>query len=963
MSDMKVCPAVTKNPPPPEFVNPKKPGRVTNQLQYLERVVVKALWKHQFSWPFRQPVDAVALHIPDYYKIITNPMDLGTIKKRLQNKYYGKRSNKLFLQKISKMPKDECNVGECIGKDAIKVKSSGGDTKPKASVSEVMVQHTVTVIPSHNHTPKKIPKAPEANVSLCNKRCEEKSRACSATSSAQARAAMCRRTSTACPLRKGSGRPIKPPKKDLPSSDVKKGRLSEQLRCCNDILKELFSKRHYAFAWPFYSPVDAVALGLHDYHEVIKQPMDLGTVRKKLDERQYANAKEFAPTSDSCFPTVTNTTSRQMKWCTWPEIFRKFLKHGMLKFQWIPGVVVFRLGIRRKRKQTELEVSLLRELRRRQLFRDGELHRGCGHTAHQPGGVVKRDERASEKNKSKKKDKFKKNKKAKVVDKLKRKLSKYKSLLEHVKSKKAVKYLKYENELSRPVSYQEKKQLKLDINRLPGERLGKLVQIIHEREACFRDLTLEEIEVDFDSLKNSTVRSCRSTSPQKPQCVPPEHSQSGVYKDVWKSQAAPKDHIVVHKKQPALPMQLPSAPSLSASSSSSSSESDSESSDSESVSPTKTSGKKRQRKLTGHSTSSDKQFSGPKDLSIRSNRHFPPAHSHAVAESKVPLKQPLIDCNSNELPMAPPDLSALLSPMASPGIILEWASTRFEQEPVLSPLSDSPVQLKDESKSNFRQSGDFTSTTALKTSEEDKSQLPKKDIVLKNAESWAKVVRESVTSLPIRSSTESFQQFKKAAMEKEEREKEIKKKQMEKHMEKETYEHNSLLGLLRSEKRQSPAEFPSPQNIYTDPLSEILKKVEIQKLVSPQEAQAVPSQSPVDKEREMARRREQERRRREAQQFLNVVNNRAHTHTHAHTVSCPPSHARVKIGRNARLATAATRVPFNRVFITLSASAVASVGILPFFHLFSVVRMRWGTKHYCQSSVGPTPHGALTPDR
>lgn len=78
--------------------------------------------------------------------------------------------------------------------------------------------------------------------------------------------------------RKGGGRLIKPPKKELPVED-KKVRLSEQLRNCNDILKEMLSKRHYAYAWPFYTPVDAVALGLHDYHAIIKQPMDLSTIR------------------------------------------------------------------------------------------------------------------------------------------------------------------------------------------------------------------------------------------------------------------------------------------------------------------------------------------------------------------------------------------------------------------------------------------------------------------------------------------------------------------------------------------------------------------------------------------------------------------------------------------------------------------------------------------------------------
>ena len=39
-------------------------GRVTNQLQYLKNVVLKAIWKHQFAWPFYQPVDHVKLNLP-----------------------------------------------------------------------------------------------------------------------------------------------------------------------------------------------------------------------------------------------------------------------------------------------------------------------------------------------------------------------------------------------------------------------------------------------------------------------------------------------------------------------------------------------------------------------------------------------------------------------------------------------------------------------------------------------------------------------------------------------------------------------------------------------------------------------------------------------------------------------------------------------------------------------------------
>ncbi|GFS48932.1 homeotic protein female sterile [Nephila pilipes] len=73
---------------PPYIPPPDKPHRNTNQLHFLLKNVMKAVWKHQFAWPFYQPVDAVKLNIPDYHKIIKVPMDLGTIKKRLENYYY-----------------------------------------------------------------------------------------------------------------------------------------------------------------------------------------------------------------------------------------------------------------------------------------------------------------------------------------------------------------------------------------------------------------------------------------------------------------------------------------------------------------------------------------------------------------------------------------------------------------------------------------------------------------------------------------------------------------------------------------------------------------------------------------------------------------------------------------------------------------------------------------------------------
>lgn len=70
--------------------------------------------------------------------------------------------------------------------------------------------------------------------------------------------------------------------------------MSEWLKHCNGILKELLSKKHAAYAWPFYKPVDATALGLHDYHEIIKHPMDLSSSKRKMDEREYPDSQQFA---------------------------------------------------------------------------------------------------------------------------------------------------------------------------------------------------------------------------------------------------------------------------------------------------------------------------------------------------------------------------------------------------------------------------------------------------------------------------------------------------------------------------------------------------------------------------------------------------------------------------------------------------------------------------------------------
>jgi hypothetical protein len=53
----------------------------------------------------------------------------------------------------------------------------------------------------------------------------------------------------------------------------------DQLGYCGSLVREMLSKKHTAYAWPFYKPVDVNALRLHDYHEIIKHPMDLSSIK------------------------------------------------------------------------------------------------------------------------------------------------------------------------------------------------------------------------------------------------------------------------------------------------------------------------------------------------------------------------------------------------------------------------------------------------------------------------------------------------------------------------------------------------------------------------------------------------------------------------------------------------------------------------------------------------------------
>jgi hypothetical protein len=66
---------------------------------------------------------------------------------------------------------------------------------------------------------------------------------------------------------------------------------SSLFKDCESLLTRLMS---HQYGWVFNTPVDVVKLNLPDYFTIIKHPMDLGTIKTKIDTGAYSDPLEFA---------------------------------------------------------------------------------------------------------------------------------------------------------------------------------------------------------------------------------------------------------------------------------------------------------------------------------------------------------------------------------------------------------------------------------------------------------------------------------------------------------------------------------------------------------------------------------------------------------------------------------------------------------------------------------------------
>lgn len=271
--------------------------------------------------------------------------------------------------------------------------------------------------------------------------------------------------------------------------------VNPQMKPCLKLLKELFKHRMAVY---FREPVDPEKLGIPDYFNIIKTPMDFGTIHKKLLSNQYETVEDFGEDVRLVFANATTYNPAQTE------------VHG------------FAIGL-----------SNLFEKRFASLGSGGSLPSTTAPITEVP------PEQSAEDTKLK----------AELASTINELKDSVKSAREEIAKLKKQKGLAASPAAPAPrprapprpreelkeMTFDEKQQLSLAINNLQPENLGKIVQIIHQRMPNLAQNSPDEIEIDIDALDTGTLRalekyvkSCQTKQPKKKGRPPnlPKHLQA-----------------------------------------------------------------------------------------------------------------------------------------------------------------------------------------------------------------------------------------------------------------------------------------------------------------------------------------------------------------------------------------------------------------------------------------------------
>lgn len=264
-----------------------RPFRFTNQLSFLKSILTKYICRYKAAKPFIVPVDSVKFKIPHYYLVIRQPMDLGTVKNRINFLWYDNAAEciadlRLIFSNCYRFnpPQDS------VYKAGKKLEEYLDDKLKEMPAEEEEIPCPPR--PSYDEYQKLIKQSPETprtgSISEHSENGDFWPYGPIKMTTRSERGVMVRKPSKDLP------EPITTPQPRPPT--VKKVPLNQPMRTCLEFVKDLFGKKHAEYAWPFWQPVNPVEYP--DYAQKIKRPMDLSTIKTKLESGQYITLNDYA---------------------------------------------------------------------------------------------------------------------------------------------------------------------------------------------------------------------------------------------------------------------------------------------------------------------------------------------------------------------------------------------------------------------------------------------------------------------------------------------------------------------------------------------------------------------------------------------------------------------------------------------------------------------------------------------
>ncbi|SJM86864.1 related to Bromodomain-containing factor 1 [Zygosaccharomyces bailii] len=264
-ADPNASKMVPAPPPPPEPDMDNLPEHPLPKHQQKHALMtIKAVKRLKDARPFLRPVNPAALNIPFYFNYIKRPMDLSTIERKLSVSAF--ETPEQVTEDFNLM------VDNCIRFNGPQAVISQMARNIQAAFEKHMLN-----MPAKDAPPVKQPRRRKASASGIEEDVP----------------VVIRRAQT------HNGRPkreIHPPKsKDIYPYETRKPKskkLQKAMKFCQQLVRELMSKKYASFNYPFLEPVDPVALNCPTYFDYVKQPMDLGTVSSNLNNWKYQSMEE-----------------------------------------------------------------------------------------------------------------------------------------------------------------------------------------------------------------------------------------------------------------------------------------------------------------------------------------------------------------------------------------------------------------------------------------------------------------------------------------------------------------------------------------------------------------------------------------------------------------------------------------------------------------------------------------------